>query len=317
MSGHWNQAYEAFTRAAKKYYPLRAGEDEVDPDTDLKPKKKAEIPKLPRRPTLILSPVSCPPSISFFTLPEHYIWVDWIKGQPGYRWGRNRIPSGDFDDSRAIAEGGWVDISYQLDGLISKVHVVPRAEPAPKTKAEKKTRPIRELEGANQGRVIKLEVKAETPKSLDTIQPFLDFPVAAVRTPPIRVERNNLIRISVLIKRVFPTAAGAGGVIVRDSIGGEQFQFRSAAPIPEFQRLLLFRKAQADGTFTVTLGLAGYGEVYFDDLKVEVVEQDDGRAAPDLVRRTDSDRPMRAPRAPDPSVPEETAEPAGPVRRPR
>ena len=54
--------YDAFTRAAKKFYPLREGEDEIDPDTDLKPKKKAEIPKLSRRPTLLLSPVSCPPS---------------------------------------------------------------------------------------------------------------------------------------------------------------------------------------------------------------------------------------------------------------
>ena len=141
--------------------------------------------------------------------------------------------------------------------------------------------------------MIKLEVKAETPKNLDSIQPFLDFPVAAIRTPPILVERNNLIRISVLIKRVFPTAAGAGGVIVRDSIGGEQFQFRSAGAIPEYQRLLLFRKAPTNDPFTVTLGLAGYGEAYFDDLRVEVVEQDDARAGPDLVRRSDQDRPMR------------------------
>ena len=148
MNGHWLQAYDAFTRAAKKIYPLRPGEDEVDPDTDLKPKKKQEIPKIPRRPTLMLSPVSCPPSISFFTLPEHYIWVDWIKGQPGYRWGRNRIPSGDFDDSRAIAESGWVDISYQLEGLSAKVLVVPRAEPPPKTKAEQKKLPDSRTRGS-------------------------------------------------------------------------------------------------------------------------------------------------------------------------
>ena len=105
--------------------------------------------------------------------------------------------------------------------------------------------------------MIKLEVKAEQPEDLDTVQPFLDFPVAAIRSPPIRVERNNLIRISVLAKRMFPSASGAGGVIVRDSIGGEHFQYRTSAPIAEFTRILLFRKAPADGTFTVTLGLAG------------------------------------------------------------
>ena len=284
MHGHWAQAKEALSRAAKKFYPLREGEDEIDPDTDLKPKKKDEIPKVSRRPTLLLSPVSCPPCISFFTLPEAYIWVDWIKGMPGYRFGRNRVPSGDFDDPQVISESGWVDMSYQLEGLVGKVHVVARAEAPPLTKAEKKQRPIRELDGANAGRVIKLEVKAEHPKDLDTIQPILDFPVAAIRSPPIRVERNNLIRISVLVKRMFPSAQGIGGVIVRDSIGGEQFQFRTSEAIPEFTRVLLFRKAPGDGTFTVTLGLAGYGEAFFDDLRVEVVEEDNAVAAPDLAR---------------------------------
>ncbi len=297
MHGHWEQAMAALTKAAKKIYPLREGEVEIDEDTDLKPKKKVEIPKVSRRPTLLLSPVSCPPCISFFTLPEAYIWIDWIKGMPGYRFGRNRVPSGDFDDPQVVSASGWVDMSYQQEGLVGKVSVVARAEPPPTTKAEKKKRPIRELDGANSGRVIKLEVKAEQPKDLDTIQPFLDFPVAAIRSPPIRVERNNLIRISVLVKRVFPSVQGAGGVIVRDSIGGEQFQFRTSDPIPEFQRVLLFRKAPGDGTFTVTLGLAGYGEALFDDLRVEVVEEDNAVAAPDLVRRTDSPRTMNAPRA--------------------
>ncbi len=124
MHGHWEQAMEALTRATKKFYPLREGEVEIDPDTDLKPKKKIEIPKVSRRPTLLVSPVSCPPSISFFTLPEAYIWIDWIKGMPGYRFGRNRVPSGDFDDPQVLSASGWVDMSYQQEGLVGKVHVV-------------------------------------------------------------------------------------------------------------------------------------------------------------------------------------------------
>jgi hypothetical protein len=322
MNGHWGQAIEAFSRAAKKFYPLRPGEDEIDPDTDLKPKKKAEIPKIPRRPTLIYTPVSCPPLISFFTLPELYIWADWIKGMPGYRWGRNRVPSGDFDDPQIISESGWVDLSHKLDGLVGAVSTVSRAESEEYTdpitkKKTKAPKTIRELEGANQGRVIKLEVKTEDPKAVDTAQPILDFPVAAIRSPPIRVERNNLIRISVLVKRMFPSAQGMGGIIVRDSIGGEQFQYRTSWGIPEYSRVLLFRKARADGSFTVTLGLAGYGEAFFDDLRVEVVEQDDDRAAPDLARRNEPARPMRAPRAPDPSPPAAAARPSDTGRRPR
>ena len=84
----------------------------------------------------------CPPSISFFTLPEPYIWADWIKGKPGYRFGRNRVPSGDFDDPQMISESGWVDMSYQQDGLIGKVSVVAaRPSPRPKTEGQEKQDP--------------------------------------------------------------------------------------------------------------------------------------------------------------------------------
>ncbi len=124
-----------------------------------------------------------------------------------------------------------------------------------------------------------------------------------MRTPPIPVETNNLIRISVLARRVWPSSPGVGGLIVRDSIGGEAFQFRTSGPLAEYHRILLFRKAPADGTFTVTLGLAGYGEAYFDNLRVEVIENDTSGAAPDLVERR-RDRPSPAtPRAPDPTTP--------------
>ena len=145
---------------------------------------------------------------------------------------RNRVPSGSFDDPQVISESGWVDISYQLEGLTGKVSLAARDEAqaeaddeaknkdqdedededegrtkakTKKKKAKKKT--IRELDDAHSGRVIKLEVKAEQPDNLDLAQPaFLDFPVAAIRSPPIRVERNNLVRISVLVNAAFQSA---------------------------------------------------------------------------------------------------------------
>ena len=50
----------------------------------------------------------------------------------------------------------------------------------------------------------------------------------------------------------------------------------------------------SDGAFTVTLGLAGYGEAYFDDLRVEAVEQY-GEAPLDLAGRPRLRRPEDAP----------------------
>ena len=319
MEGHWSQAFRSVFEGSQEVLSPARGRGRNRPGHRLAAQKETRDPQglspsnshalsgeLPAG-HLVLTP--CRSSTSGST---------GSTDSPATASGANRVPSGDFDDPQVISESGWVDMSYQLDGLVGKVSVVARAEPPPKTKAEKAKRPIRELDGANSGRVIKLEVKVEQPEDLDKVQPFLDFPVAAIRSPPIRVERNNLVRISVLTKRLFPTASGAGGVIIRDSIGGEQFQYRTTAPIPEFSaRVLLFRKAPADGTFTVTLGLAGYGEAFFDDLRVEVIEQDDGRAAPDVARRNEPAQTMRAPRAPDPSPPAAAARSRDSGRQPR
>jgi hypothetical protein len=316
MNGHWVQAVIALNKAVKSFYPDRPGEEVIDEDAILKPKKKkdeVEV-KFSRRAPLFVPTTACPPGISFFTLPEQYIWLDWISGRPGYRFGANRVPSGDFEDPHAITESGWLDVSYKIDGLISKVSIVRREEVVlkrpPGIKPDKKAlpRPI-DQEYLDSKRVLKLEVKAP-PDKLDTVAPqFLDFPVAAVRTPPIPVESNNLIRISVLVRRVWQSATGAGGLIVRDSIGGEPFQFRTSGPLPEYYRVVLFRKAPANGTFTVMLGLAGYGEAYFDNLRVEVIEHDANRVPPDLVQRR-QDRPTAmTPTAPEPTPPTAAARP--------
>jgi len=80
---------------------------------------------------------------------------------------------------------------------------------------------------------------------------------------------------------------------------------------------VLYRKAPADGEFTVTLGLAGYGLAQFDDFRVELVEEDQplgrpggGRLANDAETEADGDRADaadapadRQPPRPDPELP--------------
>jgi hypothetical protein len=169
-------------------------------------------------------------------------------------------------------------------------------------------------------RVLKLSVVAKNKEDFDAVGlPFLDFPAVAVRSPAIRVEANNLIKISVLVKRSIGGPTGVGGIIVRDSIGGEPLQLHFTGALPEFYRALLYRKAPADGTFTVTLGLAGYGEVFFDDFRVEVIEEDPRPGSPDpgagLVQRRIA---IDAPGLPDPRLPADAASgPSNSTRRQR
>ena len=236
------------------------------------------------------------------------------------------FPSGTFDDFATMVEDGWIDVSFQNAQIIHGLEN-PKREPGPnhvpenknKKQTQSKQQDRFEDEVIEEGdRVIKLTVKPKNRLDLDTLlSPFLDFPVAAIRSPSIRVQANNLIRISVLVKRSHATTPGLGGVIVRDSIGGEQFQYRSSDPIPGYSRVVLYRKAPADMTFNVTLGLAGYGEVLFDDFRVQVMEEDPRYVAPDPNLVDNPDRGTSQPRPPDPRLPVQSAARPGDVRRPQ
>jgi hypothetical protein len=312
MSGHWNEAYAAFVKAAGSINPER-------PEPPEDPKVAAVTPRPRPFPGLLIKPISCPPAVSFATLPEMFIWADWIKGRKGYRFGENRVPSGDFSDPDAIAEAGWKNVSYEYDNLTAKVVNVPKYDkPRLKHKLEVEDP---DIEPDETNRAVKLIVKPEQVEDLDrTAQVYLDHPAAAILSPPIAVEANNLIRISVQVKRSYSSVAGKGGIIVRDSIGGEQFQYRTSDPIPDYARVVLFRKAPADGTFTVMLGLAGYGEVWFDDFRVEVIEEAPRYANPDLVergRRSTTPTELRAPALPAATLPAAATRPNDTQRQER
>jgi hypothetical protein len=319
MAGHFATASGVLNFAAGTVHHKSKAEEEKDKakaKTD-DAKTKDTKGKVPENPPILVSPVSCPPMISFYTLPEFYIWRTWIEGKPGYRWGSNRVPSGSFNISTAVTDAGWLDVSHQIEGLTSKISSVPRTE-TNANRADPKKPTVDELvkENVKSNRVIKMEVKPEQPENLDSLgAQFLDFPVAAIRSPRIRVETNNLIRISVLVKRPLPSVPGAGGIIVRDSIGGEQFQYRTSGPIATYSRIVLFRKAPADGTFTVMLGLAGYGEAFFDDFRVEVVERDPDFTTKNLVKGRRPTTTRSAPIAPDANPDPTASRPAGARRQ--
>jgi len=256
---HWTKALSAFQQAAIA-------------NTFDSPASQP-YPEKPRsKPPVLVQPVSCPPMIAYNTLPELYLWLDWINGKSGYRFGANRVPSGGFDDPEEMAEAGWTNVSYEMEGIDAKMGVPSR-------------------DGSKTDRVIRLTALPKNPGDADaSLPPFLDFPVAAVRSPAVPVEANNLIRISVLVKRPIASVPGQGGIIVRDSIGGERLQYRSSTAIPQFSRVILYRKAPVDGEVSVTFGLAGYGEAEFDDFRVELVEDGEPPArSNDPIARDDVD----------------------------
>jgi hypothetical protein len=251
MRGLWQNAYDAMVRANT-------------PAEDLANEEPLKTGRAKRvGPPQIVPSVASPPLLSFNTLPQHYVWVDWMRTA---HFGRNLLPTGTFNHPESLEDSGWVNQGYQYEGIQSKVV----------TKANE------DAKSDDSGRSLKMIVEPAEGASFEELPPFLDFPAAAIRSPAVPVKAGQLLRISVFVQRPVATAGGAGGVIVRDSLGGEALQFVSSDPIPELTRIVLYRRAAEDADLTVTLGLAGYGEVIFDNLTIERVEA--ASAPPDVAR---------------------------------
>ena len=194
-------------------------------------------------------------------------------------FGPNLVPSGTFEEFKTLAAleaAGWVDVSrnspdittHDRDGALAK---------------------------DQKHRILRLAVQPTDMDRIDRLPPMLDFPQAAIRSPEVKVKAGQFIRISVEIAKPMYHPEGHSGLIIRDSIGGEPLQFRYNHVIFDLTPVVLFRRAPADGVLTVTLGLACYGEAFFNNFKVEVVEGP-GTAPP-------ADLAGPAPRLPDPATP--------------
>ncbi len=209
------------------------------------------------------------------------------------RFGRNLIPSGDFDSNEVLLDSGWKNVSVPYDGIDAKISSEPASD---KDKVH---------------RCLKMLVRPAPGKPVDRLPPYLDQPAVAIQSPPVAVKAGQFLRITVMILRRYFTPEGAGGVIVRDSIGGEALQYVNNEAIPENSKLFLYRRVPADGDFTVTLGMAGYGDVFFDDLKVERIE---AAAAPPGVATSPARPTLRRPDAVPPAAAVRSSEIRPPAR---
>ena len=285
------------------------------------------------------TPVASPPLVSFQTLPQHYIWMDWVRNA---HFGENLLENGEFEDDEVNKiPDGWTDLGYKTDGIASAATVcdlVDEDEKAAKgeEKAEKKAKAaLEEWKRKNPAAAKKAaaaapKAKAEGPKKrrpptwdpssrqalrlgvvphpetkIDDLPPFLDHPVAEAMSPVVKVKAKELIRIRAMIKVRLPTPQGVGGLTVRDSIGGEALQFRWTDGIGEWRELVLYRLAPADMDLTVSFGLAGFGTAEIDHVRIDRAEMEGTTPSPSPPPEPSPGGVARrtSPMLPDPSTP--------------
>ena len=256
--------------------------------------------------TRIVPPIVAAPLASFATLPQAWVWRDWIRSG---RLGRNLVPTGNFNDRDAFEQAGWSDVGYKTEDIETEIQI---------NRGGADVNWAGKPEEAEAGKT-KLQLFAGPRKGLklDALPPFVDHPVVAARSPAIKVVARQVYRISVMFKMANQALPGAGGLIVRDSIGGERLQYRTRDAAPnDWYELVYYRWVPADGTMTITLGMAGYGYASFDDLKVEpIVDQvdpDQYKEASLARRKARGARPEA-----DPAPPRAEVETSGATPTPR
>lgn len=236
----------------------------------------------------LVSPVAAAPLVAFNTLPQQYIWNSWIREKA---FGRNLLPGGTFEGAEsvdALRASGWSVGGFAIDGVVGRASVAKGGFQGSERMVRLTVR-LDQSEGnfapASPTRGRKPDAAQVERDRVDTVAPFLDRPVVTLTSPPLSVSARQFVRISVNVKMPRPQPPGGGGIVVRDSLGGEPLQFRIPEAIPDWRRVYLYRRAPADGELTVTLGLAGIGEALFDDLRIERVEAAPGPPS-DLARGT-------------------------------
>ena len=255
MRDHWNQAVKHFQEVVRY---------------NLHNEQATQSPVGHRLPVLI-NPVSSPALMAFNTLPQHYLWSSWIRDG---RFTGNGVQGGSFDDANELRTAGWVNLSRELDGRIGSA----LSADGP----------------AGQGRVLRLNVTKKPDARIDELSAFVDHPLAAVRTAPIKVSAREMLRIRVKVRMPKPQQPGAGGLVISDSLGGPALAYRQTQAVPEWSEVVLYRRVIDDGTMTVTLGLAGDGDLFVDDLRVERLT-DNAPLNTDRVAVRDGEAPATAP----------------------
>ena len=246
MRAHWDDAFKATIKA------VRVGRGQPEDPPKVKPGTR---PPKELIPPAIINGISCPPMLSFNTLPQQYTWIEYIRSG---RFGPNLVEAAKFDSLSTLKQAGWdLDAGHAFDGVFSKVE-------------------IDRKQAEHESGVLKLTVDAEVKGTIDDLPPVVEQPIASVVTAPIEpsipILPGQFVRISVQVKMPRPVPDGFGGLIIRDSWGGEPMQFSYCSLLPDWREIILFRRCPSTEPLTITLGLAGYGAVYFDNLRVERIE---------------------------------------------
>jgi hypothetical protein len=195
------------------------------------------------------TPTASPYAVSFYTLPKHWKFWDEVGDGKG-PWAANVLPDGDFETPPERVPQGWlVQEAPSLDDVTATARRV--------------------ADGPEEGKqCLMLRL---TPKDKESPPLALERTFLAIHSPAVRLPAGTPVRISAWVRVPAPITASVDGALVYDSAGGEPLAVRLTEPT-KWKKITLYRRVPATGTVNVTLALTGLGTVYFDDVRVELLD---------------------------------------------
>jgi len=189
-----------------------------------------------------------PVSVSFATLP---LYLAAYQRTNGGTLGANRLPGGDMA-MQTLEQAGWEVMSHRVQGVSNVWAGVSQ------TAARS---------GQSGLRMATAPDPSDKPKQLETVPIW-------VATPPMTVRMGEMICVNGWIRIPQPLESTVDGLMIFDSLGGEELALRFRHTSGEWHEFAFYRNVPADSNYYVFFALNGFGEVHLDDLRVAAVQFD-------------------------------------------
>jgi hypothetical protein len=210
----------------------------------------------------IAAPLSTPLGICFDTLPEYWQFIGETSSATR---GPNLLPAADFEDLQAAINSGWryaqhpqpKDLQFPQPTLTTSV-----------------TASTEVVHGGKSS--LRLEVAAakaeEVPSQVETAPMWL---VSA----PVRIEAGRVALIHGWVNIPKRITGSVDGLLIIDSLSGEPLAER-VLQTADWQEFSMYRAAPTAQAMTVTFALSGLGEVYLDDVTIQIIDRPTGVTTP-------------------------------------
>ena len=190
-----------------------------------------------------------PVSVSFATLP---LYLATYQRTNGAKLGTNRLYGGDME-MRTLEQAGWEPMSHKVEGVfVARKDISSVARRSGQTGLQL---------------VVASSNPSDNPRQLETIPLW-------VATPAMPIRMGEMICVHGWIRIPQPLQSTVDGLMIFDSLGGEEQAQRFVHTSGEWREFAFYRIVPADNNYYVFFALNGIGEVHLDDIQVSAVQFD-------------------------------------------